>query len=146
VFTWQTGKFVAFLGALVLITSPFVLYYFLGYDWPCEDHGWVHESRTVTRAESQELLAALLRVFEADRASRNAGELSRPLSIISISGKTATLEIASTVTKGDERYLQNWLDIYQIHHPQQHAWCTTIVFRSPSGTVTQNCCHTTSPL
>jgi hypothetical protein len=146
VFTWRTGKFVAFFGMLVLITLPFVLYYFLGYDWPCKDHGWVHESPTLTRTESQELFAALLKVFEAARASGNAGELSRPLSIISISGKTATIEVSSAVTTSDQRYPQNWLTIYQMHHAQQHAWCTTIVFRSPNGTVTQNCCHITSPL
>jgi hypothetical protein len=106
----------------------------------CAEDPNVRDSVAVLQREASDLLSATKAVYGDPKSHQWAEVLPRPVAVVSISGKTATLRVTGTIPSSNLRYGIAWRNVYQSYHPQLDVQCVTLVGVSPSERIAQQCC------
>ncbi|HEY4439941.1 MAG TPA: hypothetical protein VGN14_05765 [Candidatus Elarobacter sp.] len=108
----------------------------------CTDVFPVHEAPEVLRVEAEEFQQAASTAFaeHVGDTGMAVGPLSRPIRVVSITGKTATLQVAREIDPGNREYAAVWRDVYRRHHQDRNA-CVHLRLAWDAKTITQQCCR-----
>lgn len=102
----------------------------------------VHEAEAVVRLETSEFQRAAAAEYEQNHGATGqlVGPLARPVRVIAISGKTATLAIEHGMDTMNRAYAAAWRDVYKRHHGGTDS-CVRVRLVWDSKTYTQQCCR-----
>ena len=134
-------RLVTFGSVLVVLVVGAGVYYVA--QGPCMDVLPVHETQALVRGESVEFERAAMELYEQDRGATGqiAGPLARPVRVVAISGKTATLALDKAMYAGNRLYAGAWRDIYRAHHGGGPETCVTVKLIWDSKSMVQQCCR-----
>ena len=115
----------------------------------CVSDPSIHDSAAVRGQESRELLAAMTTIYSQASANPSypnkfdAFELVRPLNVISISNRVATVRMTKAYDPGGGgEYAEAWTGIFRKHHPERGRACASIEFVWTGGAESAQCCNT----
>jgi hypothetical protein len=102
----------------------------------------VHEAEAVVRLETSEFQRAAAAEYEQNRGATGqvVGPLARPVRVIAVSGKTATLVIEHGMDPANRVYAVAWRDVYRSHHDGTDS-CVRVRLVWDTKTDTQQCCR-----
>jgi hypothetical protein len=106
----------------------------------CVDLLAIGDSPAVVAAESRDLLPAVRGMYAQEVGAVGLiMPLAAPRRLVSIHGRTATLEIAHGMDEGNRMYASAWREVYRRYHGGDP--CVSLRLVWPSGEMQQPCCR-----
>lgn len=131
---------VLIIGSVLAILACAGFYYVA--QGACTDLLPIRETEGVLRLEASEFQRAASGEYEQNRGATGQpfGPLARPVRVLAISGKTATLAIEKRMDIANRAYAAAWRDVYRRHHGGADS-CVRVRLVWDSTSDTQQCCR-----